>query len=132
VGTVDVEVKYFPGGPAASAAAGSYVCFQDARNYSQCVGYTNNLGRITLSNVVVGSFTVTAQHPQVWHITARQTGTLPAAGQTVPVTVTLPAMAPVRVTVLRGATPVANVGVNIRTSLYPYFSTEARRTATDT
>lgn len=118
-GTVQVQVSFASGGPASGAQVN---ILEAARGYFRFAGYTDANGRLDIVNVAAGTFTLRAFHPANGNAFRDATGSMPAAGGTIPASVTLPAMATVRVTVLNGAgTAVAGAQVSIRDAFSSLF-----------
>src|SRR6185503_13572723 len=96
LGTVEVQVNFASGSPAQGS---SIQILEAARGFFRFVGSTDATGRLVITNVAVGAFTVRAFHPVNTNIFRDATGSLAGNGQTASVTVTLPATATLRVTV---------------------------------
>ena len=118
LGQVQVQVNFFDGSPAAN----STIQIQEAaRGFFTFRGSTDSVGRLLVNNVAAGSIIVRAFHPTLSTVFRDVTSSV-TAGQTQNVTVTLPATATVRVTVLRAeGTPYANARIDIRRAGQNFF-----------
>jgi hypothetical protein len=118
LGQVQVQVNFLDGSPAVSAPV--YI-MEEARGFFNFRGYTDSAGRLLVSNVGAGPVVVRAYHPSF--NAYRDVSSSVTAGQTQNVVVALPAMATVRVTVVRADnTPFANARIDIRQAFQPFFS----------
>jgi plastocyanin len=118
LGQVQVQVNFLDGSAAVSSAV--YI-LEEARGSFNFRGYTDSAGRLLVSNVGAGNIIVRAYHPSFNAF--RDVPSSVTAGQTQNVAVALPAMATVRVTVLRADnTPFANARIDIRHGFQSYFS----------
>ena len=112
LGTVQVQVNLASG----SAASNSLVQIEESGQTSfRSIGYTSSTGQLTISNVLVGAFTVQAYLPGSFTISSTASGTVPANGAVVPIVVTLPGVGTIsgRVTYARGTgVPNARVYLN--------------------
>ncbi len=110
-GQVNVQVNLADGTP----AVGSSVTYRPQANNSNLFGgETDAMGRLTIPNVPVGDFTVTAFHPTISNLTAQAASRLNANGDTVAVTITLPGAGTVTGRVTRpDNTPSANTFVEL-------------------
>jgi hypothetical protein len=88
LGQAQVQVNFASGSPAQNAQV--YI-IDNARGYSRFVGYTDAGGRLTTNNVPVGAFTMRAYHPNNTSLYTDVNANLPAHGDTVSVTIALPA-----------------------------------------
>jgi hypothetical protein len=82
-GSVQINVTYSTGGPAASA----YVSVTP--DLSSGYGFTDNSGNITLTGVPLGAFTVTAYSPSNYTGRVTASGNMVTNGATVPVSIVL-------------------------------------------
>ncbi|MEX1993675.1 MAG: carboxypeptidase regulatory-like domain-containing protein, partial [Steroidobacteraceae bacterium] len=118
-GTVQVEARLPRGG----VVAGGVVYIREAARGNQLrhVGATDGSGRLTITNVPVGVFTVRVHHPADTRFYSEGSGEIVNDGDVIPVVVTMPGMGSVtgRVTNEDGS-PAADVQVTVR-STHPAF-----------
>ena len=118
-GTVQVEARLPRGG----VVAGGPVYIREAARGNQLryVGATDGSGRLTITNVPVGAFTVRVHQPADTRFYGDSSGEIVSDGEVIPVVVTLPGMGSVtgRVTNEDGS-PAAEVQVTVR-STHPSF-----------
>ncbi|HEV8348494.1 MAG TPA: carboxypeptidase regulatory-like domain-containing protein [Vicinamibacterales bacterium] len=114
VGTLQIQVNFAAG----SVAPNSRVTLAEAARGSDFrhIGYTDSSGRVTATNVAAGNFTVRAYHPGNGALFSDVTGNLPNAGDTLTVTVALPATGVITGVVTRadGTTTVRDSFVEVR------------------
>jgi protocatechuate 3,4-dioxygenase beta subunit len=126
MGTLQVNVTYAMGGP----AAGAYVLV-NGNQYT--AGNTDSSGNVTIAGIALGPYTVVAHTPNNYSATGQATGTLTTNGATVPVSVVLPA--PVGVASISGqiqyARGVPANGLNIQAYDYSVSPSYYVSTTTD-
>lgn len=106
-GQVSVQVNFANGTPAANSFV--FVDFNGNRT-----GRTDSSGRVTIPNVPVGDFTVSASHPTITYLLTRIASRINTNGETVAVTITLPGVGSVTGRVTRpNGSPSANTSVEI-------------------
>ncbi len=116
-GTVQVDVAFAGGVPAPNV----FVLIVDSGGVQRSFT-TNAAGRATIGNVPVGAFSVDARHPLLLSAKSSAAGVLAANGDTVPVSVTLPALGSVRVQVtFAGGAPAAGAPVEMSVAGSPFF-----------
>ncbi|HEX4915064.1 MAG TPA: carboxypeptidase regulatory-like domain-containing protein, partial [Vicinamibacterales bacterium] len=118
-GTVQVEARL----PRGAVVAGGSVYISEAARGNQLrhVGSTDGSGRLTITNVPLGAFTVRVEQPDDSRFYGESSGEIVSDGGVVSALVTLPAMGTVtgRVTNEDGS-PAADVQVTVR-STHPVF-----------
>jgi hypothetical protein len=120
LGTVQVQVNFASG----SAAGNSQVdIFEPSRGFFTFAGFTDATGRMVISNVPIGTFTVRGHHPSNGGLFTDVNGAVASDGQVVPITVTLPGTGIVsgRVTFVNGSAA-ANAQVQIFGDNVPFAS----------
>lgn len=98
VGTVQLQVNFANGNPAPNALV--YIEESAEGNYFNFAGYTDSTGHLTIADVAVGAFVIRVYHPNNTNIYKDVNGTVAIGGETVTISIALPSIATVRVTVL--------------------------------
>ena len=112
VGSVQVQVNYAGGTPAAGASVQMSVA---GSPFFQSFGNTDSSGRLTIDNVLGGVESVRVFHPQAPGAFSEASATLSAEGQVLPITVVLPATGSLQVLVTSvGGDPVSGSQILVK------------------